>query len=360
MKERRMGMKRLEKIRDAIREKGVDAYFIPSLNNLRYFSGFTGSNGYLLITATDAVLITDQRYSEQARQEAVGWEVIIHGLDPFSVISDAIRKLGIASIGYESKEMTDFQISSLRSGNPGIDWVPFVDICIQLRSVKEDEEVGGIQKALKIAEDALEKLCPFIQPGVSEREIAVELEILMRKLGSEAPAFATIVASGTNSALPHAKPTERKIQENDLIVIDFGATWLGYRSDITRTIIVGELEPVLQNVYDCVHRALEQAVAGIKPGSTCHEVDKLARDVLVAADLESYSLRGLGHGVGLDIHEFPRVVMDNPARLEPGMLFTVEPGVYVPNVGGVRIEDMVVVTADGCRVLTRTPRVIRL
>lgn len=353
-------MNRLDKIRDVIREKGVDAFFIPSLNNLRYFSGFTGSNGYLLITATNAVLITDQRYSEQARQEAVGWEVMIHGLDPFSVITKAIGKLGITSIGYESKEITDFQITTLRNGNPGVDWVAFVDVCIQLRSVKEDEEVARIQTALKIAEDALEKLCPYIRPGVSEREIAVELEILMRKLGSEAPAFATIVASGTNSALPHAKPTDRKIQENDLIVIDFGATWQGYRSDITRTIIVGELEPELQTIYDCVHRALEQAVAGIKPGSTCHEVDKLARDVFTAADLEGYSLRGLGHGVGLDIHEFPRVVMDNPARIEPGMLFTVEPGVYVPNAGGVRIEDMVVVTADGCQVLTRSPRVIRL
>jgi len=355
-----VAMKRLEKIRGFIGEKGIDAYFIQSLNNLRYFSGFTGSNGYLLITAEKAVLITDQRYSEQARQEAAGWEVIVHGLDPFSTIAEAIRQLGVATIGYESKEITDFQITALREGVRGVEWIPFVDVCIGLRSVKEECEVASIQTSLKIAEDALEKLLPSIRPGVSEREIAIELEIFMRKLGSEAPAFDTIVASGTHSALPHAKPTDRTIEKNDVIVIDFGATWKGYRSDITRTIIVGELEPPLQKIFDCVHLALEQAVAGIKPGSTCHEIDKLARDVFVAADLEAYSLRGLGHGVGLDIHEFPRVVMNNPARIEPGMLFTVEPGVYVPNVGGVRIEDMVVVTDEGCRVLTRSPRVIRL
>lgn len=353
-------MKRLEKIRDFIREKGVDAFFVQSLKNLSYFSGFTGSNGYLLITSTKAVLVTDQRYSEQARQEAPGWEVIVHGLDPFTTLAEAIGQLGAATISYESKEITDFQITALREGNRSVEWVPFVDVCIGLRSVKEESEVACIQTSLKIAEDALEKLLPSIRPGVSEREIAIELEILMRRLGSEAPAFDTIVASGTHSALPHAKPTDRAIQENDLIVIDFGATWKGYRSDITRTIIVGELEPPLQKIFDCVHRALEEAVAGIKPGSTCHEVDKLARDVFLAADLEAYSLRGLGHGVGLDIHEFPRVVMNNPARIEPGMLFTVEPGVYVPNVGGVRIEDMVVVTADGCRVLTRSPRIIKL
>ncbi|MDF2682037.1 MAG: aminopeptidase family protein [Brevibacillus sp.] len=355
-----MGKNRLEQIRKAIRERGVDAFFIQASNNVQYFSGFTGSSGYLLITSTKAVLITDQRYTEQAKQEATGWTIFIHGLDPFATIAEVVSQLGISSIAYESKEMTDFQITALRREISAAQWVPCVDVCIQLRAVKDDEEVACIQTALKIAEDSLEQLLEFIRPGVSERELAVELEILMRKHGSEAPAFDTIVAAGTNSALPHAKPTERTIQHNDLIVIDFGATWKGYRSDITRTVIVGELKPEQQNLFDNVHHALELAVADIKPGATCHELDKLARDVFTLADLEAYSLRGLGHGVGLDIHEYPRVVMNNPAQIEPGMLFTVEPGLYVPNVGGVRIEDMVLVAEQGCQVLTRTPRVIRL
>lgn len=355
-----MRINRLEKIRKAIKEEGVDAFFIQAPNNVRYFSGFTGSNGYLLITATKAVLITDQRYTEQAKREAAGWMIFIHGLDPFATIAEAVTQLAITRIAYESKEMTDFQMTALRREISSALWVPCVDVCIQLRAVKDAEEIEAIQTALRIAEDALDELCHFIRPGVSEREIAVELEILMRKLGSEAPAFDTIVAAGVNSALPHAKPTEQTIQQNDLIVIDFGATWKGYRSDITRTIIIGELEQEQERLFDCVHRALELSIAGIKPGATCHELDKLARDVFVQTGLEAYSLRGLGHGVGLDIHEFPRVVMNNPAQIEAGMLFTVEPGLYVPSIGGVRIEDMVLVTEDGCRVLTRTPRVIRL
>ncbi|MGG4498543.1 M24 family metallopeptidase [Brevibacillus reuszeri] len=355
-----MSRSRLENIREVIRQRNVDALFIQGANNVQYFSGFTGSNGYLLITTTTAVLITDQRYTEQAKQEATGWTILIHGLDPFTTITMAIKPLGITRIAYESKETTDYQITELRQEIPFVEWVPCVDVCIQLRAVKDADEATWIQTALQMAEAALGDLCEVIRPGVSEREIAVELEMMMRKRGSEGPAFDTIVASGPNSALPHAKPTERAIQHGDLIVIDFGATYKGYRSDVTRTIIVGELVSEQQQLFDCVHLALEQAVAGIKPGAICHELDKLARDVFIQADLEAYSLRGLGHGVGLDIHEYPRVVMNNQTMIEPGMLFTVEPGLYVPGFGGVRIEDMVLVTEEGCQVLTRTPRVMRL
>ncbi len=351
---------RIKKLQEYIRKNGYDAFFVSSYENWRYFSGFTGSNAYLLITENQQLLVTDQRYTEQAEKQAQGFEIITHGLDPFETLQKVFSRLDLQKVAFESRKITDFQLRNLRKQLPEIDWQPTVDVGKNLRAVKDEAEIKSLIKAVDIADEALEGLLPFIKPGMTEKAVAVELEYLLAKSGSEPPAFGTIVASGLRSSLPHGKPTAKEIEKGDFIVIDFAGRWNGYMSDITRTIRVGEPRPDLVEIFGLVEKAIDTAIAGVKPGVDCNFLDKLARDVFVEADLEQYSLRGLGHGVGLEIHEYPRVVMDSKEIIQENMVFTVEPGLYLPEKGGVRLEDIVRVTANGCEILTRSPRVIKI
>jgi Xaa-Pro aminopeptidase len=347
---------RLHKVRQLLKEQELDCAYITSPENRMYFSGFTGSNGHLLITQEDALLITDSRYTEQAKQQAPDYRIITHGLNAMPTLNEAITSLAVRNIGYESTQITDATARRLKEDNSSIEWVPMEDYGLQFRAIKDAEELSHIRKAVQIADSAIMKLAKWMVPGMTEREIQIELEYLMAKEGSEGPAFGTIVASGKRSSLPHGTATDKTIQPGEMVVIDFGTTYRGYKSDLTRTLWVGVPEPEILYVFHVVLKAQEAALAAIKPGMTCGDVDKVHRDIFREEGLETYSLRGLGHGVGLHIHELPRVVMDSEHKLEPGMIFTVEPGLYLPEVGGVRIEDIVRVTEKGCEVLTKCPK----
>lgn len=353
-------MNRIKKVREFLKEKSTDGVFISSYENRRYLSGFTGSNGFLILTQQDLVLITDQRYTEQAENQAAGFKIITHGLNAFNTIKEAVQALNVKSLGFETKKITDFEIRNIKSLLPDITWTPFEDFVIKNRSIKDSEEIKYIKTAVQIADYAMLKLAKKIKAGMTEREIALELEYLLAKEGSEGPAFGTIVASGKRSSLPHGTPSDKAIEIGEMVVIDYGASYKGYMSDITRTLWIGEQDRRMINIFDIVLKAQEAAIKAIRPGMSCGDIDKAHREVFIENNLEQYSLRGLGHGVGLEIHEYPRVVMNNDEKIEEGMIFTVEPGIYIPDFGGVRTEDVVLVTSNGCEVLTKCPKIIHI
>jgi Xaa-Pro aminopeptidase len=353
----------------------MDAFFVNTYENRRYYSGFSGSNGYLVISPIRSILVTDQRYGAQAAAEAPEFEILVHGIDPIPTLVDAIAQ-GAGGpgagdsrsrkprIGYESKGISDFQISSLRESCASVDWVPTTDVGLAQRAVKDAGEIALIREACRIADAAWEATLPTIRPGVTERRVAAELEYNLAKLGSERPAFPTIVATGVNSALPHAEPSERRIEEGHIVTVDFGAVVGGYHSDLTRCAVIGRPPALLRRILELTEEALRAAIDALRVGARCMDIDAVPRRIFVEADLEQYSLRGLGHGVGLQIHELPRVVMDNEDVLSADMVFTIEPGLYIPDLGGVRLEETVHLAADG-RVgtpicLTKSERVARI
>lgn len=355
-----MTIDRIAALRNYLETGHLDAALISSYENWRYFSGFGGSHAYLVITAADLILITDPRYSEQATQQAPGWRIITHGLDAMPALKQALESTGAATVGYESEKITDFEIRRLRDTLPGIVWEPMQDRGKQLRAVKDGSELKDLRRAIHIADQAVEGWARSLSPGMTERQAAVELEYKLARLGSEGPAFGTIVAAGERGALPHAQPSDRTINSGEMLVVDCGATYHGYHSDITRTLWIGEPAPRMQEIYGIVQDSQKAALNAIRPGISCGEVDEAHRRVFREHGLEKYSLRGLGHGVGLEIHELPRVVMDSKETLLPGMVFTVEPGLYLPGIGGVRIEDIVYVTEEGCEILTQCPKLLRV
>lgn len=351
-------MNNINKLLEYMNKNDIEAFFINSYENRRYFSGFTGSNGYLIITNNTFKLITDQRYTEQAEIEAKDYNIYTHKIDPFITIKEQLTNLNIKTIGYESKRINDYLLRKLKSLYDEIEWIPTEDVGISIRAVKNEDEITNIKKAVEIADKSFEQLVKAIRPGITENDVMIELEYLMRKNGSQAPAFNTIVASGKRSSLPHGFPTNKKINKGEVVVIDFGANYNGYMSDITRTIWIGEPEKRIKEIFDIVLESQEEAIKSITKGKKCLEIDKAHRDVFIKYDLEKYSLRGLGHGVGLEIHEYPRVVMNNEEIIKENMVFTVEPGIYIPDVGGDRTEDIVLVTNNGCKVLTKSPKKI--
>ncbi|MBE4908525.1 aminopeptidase P family protein [Bacillus luteolus] len=353
-------IKRIEKLRRFMKVEGLDALFIYSYENRRYFSGFSGSNGYLLITDSYCGLITDQRYTEQAKEQSPSFEVVTHGIEPFKTIQEVFEGNVFSRIGFESESISVHLFTTLSSMFTDCDWVPLTKELLTLRSKKDPEEVEIIRKAIAISDQSFKELVPMISPGMTEKEVAVELEYLMGKHGHEGPAFGTIVASDTRAALPHATPSINKIKTDHFLLIDYGVKYMGYMSDMTRTLWIGSPSEELKEYYYLTHDALEKSIEAVKPGMTGHELDTVARQVFLREGLEGYSLRGLGHGIGLQIHENPRIVLNSNEVLEPGMVFTIEPGLYVPGKVGVRVEDIVLVTESGCEILTNTPRHIHI
>ncbi|TCJ02468.1 aminopeptidase P family protein [Cytobacillus praedii] len=351
-----MMQKRIEQVRSFLQEKELDAIFIYSYENRRYFSGFSGSNGYLLLTNEYCGLITDQRYTEQAKEQSPHFEIITHGIDPFTTIQAVFKGKDISKIGFESESVSVHLFNRLKSMFSEYEWFPLTKELLTIRKVKDDTEIEMIRKAIAISDQAFAELIPLVKPGMTEKEVAVELEYLMGKLGHEGPAFGTIVAAGNRAAFPHAIPSSKIINNNEFLLIDYGVKFMGYMSDMTRTIVIGSPNEELKKYYDFVHEALEKSIEAVKSGMTGHELDAVARNVFKREGVEEYSLRGLGHGVGLQIHENPRVVLDSEEVLEPGMVFTIEPGLYVPGKVGVRVEDIVLVKDGGCEILTGTPR----
>lgn len=337
--------------------EGIDVLLVTHLPNVRYLCGFTGSSGALAVHSGEAVLFTDGRYTEQARAEVHGARVMIAKgpLLPAVAAWAASRKLRV--IGVEADHMTLAARTQLKRALPASSRLREVSGVVErLRTIKEEEELELIRKAVDLGSSLLDVATQAIRPGVSEVEVAGELEYAARRRGAEAMSFETIVASGKRSALPHGRASGARIPQSGFVVLDFGVIMSGYCSDMTRTVWVGKSSRSDRDLYEAVREAQESAVSAVRAGVTCGEVDHAARSVLRRARLDRFFTHSTGHGVGLEIHEPPRVARGQQEVLEPGTVITVEPGVYLPGRGGVRIEDMVVVRERGCEVLTSAPK----
>lgn len=344
-------MSTLKKIRNYIRENELDGLFITSPYNRRYITQFTGSAGIVLITEDEALLITDFRYIEQATNQAKEFTIVKHDAELVDEIKIQLNRLQVNRIGFEAEQMTVAEYRHYEKSLP-CELVATKDVIEQLRIVKTREEIEILKDAAKIADDAFEHILSFIKPGVREIDVANELEYFMRKQGATSSSFDIIVASGVRSSLPHGVASDKKIATGELVTLDFGALYKGYCSDITRTVAVGDISDELKEIYTVVLTAQEKAVANIKPGMTGIEADAIARDYITEQGYGHYFGHGTGHGIGLEVHEEPRLSPRAKTVLQENMVVTVEPGIYVPNVGGCRIEDDIVLTETGNERLT--------
>ncbi|MCS6800508.1 MAG: aminopeptidase P family protein [Chloroflexota bacterium] len=349
---------RVERVRAILAARSLPAILISSAENRRYLSGFTGSAGHLLITPTEAVLLTDFRYVEQAAEEAPHFVVrkLENGL--LKELPALKSDFGLTQLGFEAGALTYLQWEQLQAAaaEAGIELVPTKEIVEPVRMIKDREELNAIERAVAIADAAVEAVAAWLRPGVTELEVAWELEKRMREAGAEGLAFSVIVGSGARGALPHAQPTRKRIEAGEPIVLDLGCIVDGYRSDLTRTFCLGEPDPYYLEIYDIVLRAQQAAEAGIRPGMKGGEADKIARDLIAEAGYGDQFGHSLGHGIGLQTHEGPLVRRESEDVLQPGMVFSVEPGIYLPGKFGVRIEDLVVLEEEGVRVLSKAPK----
>lgn len=354
---------RIRALRAALADEGADAILVTRLANIRYLTGFTGSAALLLITGDDAIFVTDGRYREQAGEQldAAGAAIEI-GIgvaegDQRDHLRRVVARAGVRRLLLEAHGVSWAQARTYGDEwFPGIEVVPGSPIVEALRMVKEAAEVERIRAACAIADDALASLLPRLGDGITERGFALALEVAMRERGADGNSFDPIVASGPNGAKPHARPTERVVSRGELVVIDFGCIVDGYCSDMTRTVSVGEPSAEARHIWEVVHESQAAGRAAVAAGVEAAAVDRACRDIIDAAGWGEAFAHGTGHGVGIEIHEDPRVSRISGATLIAGHVVTVEPGVYLPGIGGVRLEDTVVVTDGGCDPLTAFPK----
>jgi len=353
---------RLPRVRTALAATGADALLVTRLVNLRYLTGFTGSAGMALVLPDELVFVSDGRYRDQAADQlaAAGVEarIEITNTNQREVVSGAVAGSAVARLALEADDVTwSHQRAFADSWFVGIDLVPTSGLVEQLRLVKDAGEVARIEAAAAVADVALAHVRHRLADGLTEQEFGLELDTEIRRLGATGNSFETIVGSGPNGAKPHHRPGTRRIGEGDLVVIDFGAMVDGYCSDMTRTVMVGEPSATQQRMLDVVTEAQRAGVDAVTAGGSAAAIDVACRTVIDDAGWGAAFLHATGHGVGLEIHEAPRVAATADATLAAGFVVTVEPGVYLPEHGGVRVEDTVVVTDHGCRPLTLTPKV---
>jgi Xaa-Pro aminopeptidase len=335
-------------------ELGADGLLLTRLPNVRYTTGFTGSNGQVLITQDGAAFFTDGRYTEQARHEVPDLERITYVDGFLESVVGAARRLAVGRLGFESEGVTFRTYEQLRAAANGIELVPVDGEVEHQRWVKDPDELAALERAQGATDEAFDAVLARLRDGVSERELAFELDAEMRRAGAERPGFDTIVAFGEHASEPHHEPTGRTLSRGDVVKMDFGGLVDGYHADMTRTVAFGEPPDRLRDVHQLVRSAQQAGIDAVRVGATGAEVDAAARSVIEAAGLGEHFTHGLGHGVGLEIHEGPRLGRESDDALPAGAVVTVEPGVYLPGVGGVRIEDMVEVTVDGARSLPRS------
>ena len=354
---------RLDAVRDTLADLGVDALIVTHPPNLRYLGGFDGSLGALLVTSSECSLIVDGRYITIAKERAAASEGLRHlrvELAPRSMeegIASEWARTKAAAVGVEGAVMTLDRFTRLQSLIPAR-FVTTERVVEAARMIKDEGEIEVMRQAARMLSAAALEALAAVRPGRSETEVALEVELALRRAGFSKPAFETIVASGPHSALPHARPGTRVLTAGDGVVLDFGGVYDGYCVDLTRTVQLGPASGSFRRIFDAVREAHAAAIAAVKPGVAASAVDTAARERLAARGLAEAFVHGTGHGLGLEVHEEPRVTRAGTARdeiLRPGMIFTVEPGAYLPGVGGVRIEDDVLVTASGCEVLTSVP-----
>jgi Xaa-Pro aminopeptidase len=322
-----------------------------------YLTGFTGESGALVVSRRGATLITDGRFTAQARAETSGIRVVEQQGSLAASVGQFLKAAGRGRVGFDASHLTVGHFRAIqKAAGPRFRWIAAGGHVERLRRRKEAQEIAQIRKAAILASQVLEDALKLLRPGVRELEIAAEIEYQMRQYGASGPAFETIVAFGERSAYPHARATGKRLRKNELVVLDLGAILAHYCSDITRTAVVGRASARVRRWHKAVREAQTAAIEAVRAGATCGEVDAAARRVLAGYRLDRYFVHSTGHGLGLEVHEDPRVAKGQKQILEPGNVITIEPGVYVPGVGGIRIEDDVAVHAETAEVLTRVPR----
>jgi len=344
-------LKKLWKLLDT-RAEGI---LVTSPENVRYLCGFSGSEGTLLLTRDEGYFLTDGRYTTQARREVAGAQIITLK-KKWDQIASRAKRLKIKHLGYEARNVSVAMLQELEKNTDGIELHPVTAQLDSLRSLKDATEIRLMKKAARIAADSLAQVLPLVRPGMREIELAAELEYRMRLNGGQGCAFPTIVASGPRSALPHAATTDRAIRNGDLLTIDYGTLYEGYCSDETCTFIVGKADARQKKLYTLVKNAHDRAIEALQAGRSARDIDAVARKCLTKGGYGKYFTHGTGHGVGLNVHEYPAVSTASEAALRSGMVITIEPGLYIPGWGGIRIEDTVVVRRQGCSYITRTEK----
>lgn len=352
--------KRLSALRARFDSASIDALYVSNIVNVRYLTGFTGSTAMLFVTRENAYIYVDSRYWLQAESQVTGAEVVRCGVALANEALEAVAAMPFERLGYEAGNLTVSALDKLTAKLPGKQLVKTDGLVEALRLVKDSSEVAAVQAACDLTDALFGEILDYIKPGVREVDIALELEYRMRKRGAEAVGFGSIIASGANGAKPHAGASEKAVESGDFVTLDFGARLNGYNSDITRTVAVGAVSEEQRAVYDIVLKAQEAAVAALRPGITFVNADKVARDIITEAGHGEHFGHGLGHSLGLDVHDGARL---SPAAepelvVQAGEIWTIEPGIYIPGWCGVRIEDDVLVTNDGPVILTHAPKLL--
>ncbi len=355
---------RLDALRAVLDERGLDAVFLSRNANTRYYSGFrlgdaegptSGYAGSLLVTRDATLILADPRYTEQAELEAPGWEVVRTTGPLHEELPRLLLRHSVAALGMEAAVVPHADWSALAAAAPGTELHALDEELVPLRIHKAPDEVAAIERACRLADACLEHVVGLIHPGMSERQVAWQIESFFRSHGAEGLAFDTIVLAGARAAMPHGRPSEAPVERGNVLLIDFGCIVDGYRSDMTRTLFIDEVPDEIRAYHDAVREAQALAIAGLRHGVNGQEVDAVARERIAREGVEPYG-HGLGHGIGLETHEPPRLRRSEPFTLEAGMVFSVEPGIYLPGVTGIRIEDIVHLEATGPRLLTKSPR----
>ncbi|MBI1804573.1 MAG: aminopeptidase P family protein [Ignavibacteriae bacterium] len=347
---------RLQKLRSQFDALRIDAFLVTFLPHLRYLSGFSGSNGLGIVTANAAFFLTDGRYADQVKDEVKGWKVFI---TPGSLFEEAHRRKLVQAgmrIGFDGNTLIFDQVLQLKKMFPKVKFLPKADTVEKIAAVKDEGEIDRITRAVGITDRVFFEILPFIKPGMSELDLAAEISYRQRKHGAEADAFETIVASGERGALPHGRATAKKIRHGELVTLDFGCVYEGYHSDLTRTVAVGKPKAEAKKIYAIVLDAQTKAIETSSSGMKAKVLDAVAREHIRKHGYDKFFRHSLGHGLGLQIHEPPRISVLSTATLETGNVITIEPGIYLPGFGGVRIEDDVVIRNGGCEILNRSPK----
>jgi Xaa-Pro aminopeptidase len=349
---------RRQNLARCLADEGLDALLNTSPISVSYLTGFSGDSSHLILAPGRAVLVSDARYTEQIAAECPGLETVIRPTAQTVLQASAgvLNRLGARAIGFESNHLTVADWETFRDLVKTAEWKPGRDRVERLRAVKDPSEVAAIREAIDFAERAFTVFRALLRPEDREKDLCDALDHYMRRTGAQGASFPSIVAVGERAALPHAPPTEKAVAEDDLLLVDWGASGRFYKSDLTRILSTRRISPKLEEVYKVVLTAQERAIRTIRPGVKGCDVDAAARTVIAEAGYGDFFGHGLGHGIGLQVHEGPALRPDSDAVLEPGMVTTVEPGIYLPGWGGVRIEDDVLVTPDGCEVLTRVAK----
>lgn len=344
----------IQKIREFMKYNNLKAVLISKPQNMRYFSNFTGTSAVVLLTDINRYIYTDFRYVEQAKEECIGYDVVsIRGsID----IINHIKSLGVSRLAFEDDHMTFSMYSLYKEKMDNVEFVPLKGQITKIRAVKTQGEIENIEKASAILDDTFSHILSLIKPGVSEFDIAMEIEYFVKKKGASRSPFETIVASGKRTSMPHAVASNKIIELGDFLTMDFGCIYNGYCVDMTRTVFVGKASEEQKELYDIVLKAQTASLAAVKAGVSCREIDKIARDIISTYGYADNFGHGLGRGVGLEVHELPRINSFSEDILEENMVITDEPGIYIPEFGGIRIEDLLVVTNDGYKLLFKSSK----